>query len=112
MVLRTKLPTIITAMVAVIAPTEAYAAAGWTDAQTVNQFIARENSLDIIMTGTSNPMSCPSTSWFRLPTTASNYQVIVATVMNAKAQGKSVELWVYQCDTDGASWILGAWLTN
>jgi hypothetical protein len=90
----------------------AYAAAGWTAPSTIAQLVARENSLDVILSSSNNPMSCTSQNWYRLPTSAANYQVIAANIMAAKAQGKNVDVWAYACDTDGASLILGAWVTD
>ena len=90
----------------------AHAAPGWTTPSTINEFLTVEASLTVIMASGSNPMSCGSPTWYRLPASASNYQVIAANLMSAKAQGKNVKVWAQSCDTDGASLILAAWVTN
>ena len=90
----------------------AYAAPGWTTASTISQLITVDSNLAVILDNGNNPMSCGSPAWYRLPSTAANFQVIAANLLTAKAQGKSVEVWVSSCDTDGASLITGAWTTN
>lgn len=101
-----------TALVGTMMPAAAYAAPGWTAPSTISQIITAENYLTVILTTGSNPMSCASTTWYRLPTTAANYQTIAANLMTAKAQGKSVEVWASACDADGVSLIVAAWMTN
>lgn len=100
----------IVAIALLISPQLALAAPGWTVVSPIQEVVAQELGLTIILANGSNPVPCSSTTWFRLPLSAANYEVIASAILTAKAQGKPVQLWASSCAPDGVSQIVAAWV--
>lgn len=92
------------------APSTAFAAPGWTAPTLISELVVRENGIDIIVVTGSNPVPCPSSTYFRLSATAQNYEVIVSTILSAQARGRPVQMWASSCTTDGFSEIVAIWV--
>jgi hypothetical protein len=88
--------------------TPAFAGANYTEWSPISQLNPREFGLEFTLPQAGNPMPCSITGLFRIKKEADNYQVIVATVMSAAAQGKSVRVYAHLCDWDGASLVIAA----
>lgn len=79
---------------------------GMTSSATVNSVFAREAATDIYTSSTSNPMACGNPDIFRIRASASNYGVLISTLLTAYAAHRPVTMWVDSCDTDGASVVI------
>ena len=88
--------------------TPALAAANYTNWSPITQLNPREFGLELTLPQGGNPMPCAQNGLFRIKKEADNYQVIVATLMSAAAQGKAVRVYAHQCDWDGASLLIAA----
>jgi hypothetical protein len=99
------------ALIGLAYPSVVNAAPGWTTPSSAASAITAETWLTVILPAANNPMSCGTATWYRLPSSAPNYQVIVANILSAAAQGKKIQVWASSCDTDGASIITAAWTT-
>jgi hypothetical protein len=98
----------VAAMVAILTPYEAFAAEGYTSPAQVLDFGPREVSIDIYMPGPASPMNCSNVGWYRLKTSAYNYDMIASFILTQFAQKAPVRLYVNACDGDGASIIVAA----
>lgn len=96
------------AMAAILTPYEAFAAEGYTSAAQVLDFGPREVSIDIYMPGPVSPMNCSSVGWYRLKTSAYNYDMIASFILTQFAQKAPLRLYVNACDSDGASVVVAA----
>ncbi len=86
----------------------AMASPGYTLSATMSYFNGRDNGLDFSLGGVSNPMACASYYTLRLPPAATNYATVASTLMMAYALGRKVQVYVYNCDTDGVGIIAAA----
>lgn len=80
---------------------------GMTAAFTISGIFARDIGFDVEAQTVSNPMGCTLPGAFRVPTSATNRESMVATLLTAFSSGKQISLWVSGCDPDGASTVLG-----
>ena len=85
-------------------------AAGLTSPFTIGQMFPRELGYDMITSGPAitSPVGCSRTDAVRIVPTAANYQAIISTLIAAYLAGKTVKVWVTQCDTDGVSLFIAA----
>lgn len=81
----------------------AVAAPGYTNPSLVSNTSVRETAVEVNIPNGGNPMGCSTSSLFRIPSTASNYQAIVAAILSSTARGKRINVYAYACDTDGLS---------
>lgn len=90
----------------------AQAAPGWSSTFTIGQMIPRDVGYDLVSSGASitSPVGCSRTDAIRIVPTAQNYQAIVSTLLTAYSMGKTVKVWVTQCDTDNVSLFVAAWV--
>jgi hypothetical protein len=66
---------------------------------------ARDLGFDFYIANTTNPMSCSQPTTFRVANSMSNREAMVATLLSAFATQRSVAVYVYNCDSDGASLV-------
>lgn len=86
-------------------------AAGASNTFTITQLGPREMGTDFVVTPSiTSPVNCSFSTVVRVLSTAQNYQAIVASMLTAFSQQKTVRVWVTQCDTDGANIIIAAWV--
>jgi len=92
-------------------PQATSAAAGMSSSFVITQLVPREMGLDLITTSQTitSPANC-RTDAVRLPSSAANYNVIASSLITAFAAGKTVHVWVTQCDTDNVGLIVAAWV--
>ena len=100
---------IIASSLAALSPNSAEAAPGWTGYGNITDIIAAENGIVAVVNVSSSPVSCATTTWFRVASSSANYQTIASVILSAKTQGRPIKLWVSQCDTDGAFLATAAW---
>lgn len=86
------------------------ALAGWTAPSRASDLIAQELTVTVALPQSDNPLGCSIGTWYRLPTSASNYQAISAALMSAIAQGKEIQVWPSSCDSDGTGLIVAVWV--
>jgi hypothetical protein len=78
----------------------------YTSASIITSLAAREYGVEVYLPNANNPMGCSSVGWFRVVTSAQNYQAISSTLLSAQAQQKTITVYANSCDTDGASLIV------
>lgn len=85
---------------------EAIASPAYTTASVITSLASREYSVEVYLPSANNPMACSSVGWFRIVTSAQNYQAIASTLLSAQAQQKPITVYANGCDTDGTSLIV------
>jgi hypothetical protein len=66
---------------------------------------ARDLGFDFYINTTTNPMSCSQPTTFRIPNSMSNREAMAATLLSAFTTQRQVSVYVYNCDSDGASLV-------
>ncbi|KQZ21677.1 hypothetical protein [Caulobacter sp. Root1472] len=66
---------------------------------------ARDLGFDFYINGTTNPMGCSQPTAFRIANSMSNRETMAATLLTAFTTQRKVAVYVYNCDTDGASLV-------
>jgi hypothetical protein len=83
----------------------AYSAPDNTPAATLVGVNARDLGFDFYINNTTNPMSCSQPTTFRIPNSMSNREAMTATLLTAFTAQRQVSVYVYTCDSDGASLV-------
>jgi hypothetical protein len=100
----------VAAILAIASPVSATGPGVSLPAAVPSYFAPRENGVDFILPGVSNPMACSMPGTFRVLTTAQNYNAIASSIITAFSTQKKMEVWAYQCDTDGVSLVVAAFV--
>lgn len=96
-------------------PSAAYAAPAqaWTKPMAIVSFIPTDSGLAVVVDDAgdpaNNPMSCSSPTWLRISPNEVNYALISSTILTAFNQGKSIKVWVRDCNSDGSSHFVAVW---
>lgn len=85
-------------------------AAGWTTSVQVNSFIPTESQLTLVVSAHDNALGCTSPTWLHLHAADSEFALISSSLLTAFAQGKSVKVWASNCDSDGGTHFIAAWI--
>ena len=106
--MRTLILRAATTVAALTLPTGAvYAGPGYTAPTRILVIAPRDNSVDLYLS-TASPMGCSFSGWFRLFTSAANYNSIYSLLLTQYSSGGTVLLFSNSCDTDGSSIIVAA----
>jgi len=92
-------------------PAATSASAGISSSFVITQLVPREIGLHIVATpqNITSPANCRSDA-VRVPVSAANYNVIASSLITAFAAGKTVRVWVTQCDTYNVGLAVAAWV--
>ena len=77
----------------------ANAAPAYTTPSKITQIVSVETGVYMVLPNANNPMGCASITYYGIPSSAPNYQAIVATILTAQAQDKSISVFVYTCES-------------
>ncbi len=66
---------------------------------------ARDLGFDFYINNTTNPMGCSQPTTFRIANSMSNRETMAATLLTAFTAQRAVSVYVYTCDSDGASLV-------
>lgn len=101
--------TVCGALALMTIPAPAIAAPDFTTLSNISVFEPRETVVDMYLPTANNPMGCTAAGWFRLDSTASNYQAIYSLLLSTYMTGKRVKLYSFSCASDGTSMVKAAW---
>ena len=88
----------------------ASAVSGMSTSFKISQLVPREMGLDIITNqAVTSPANC-RTDAFRISSSTTNYNVLASSLITAFSTGKTVKVWVTQCDTDNVGLVVAAWI--
>lgn len=73
----------------------------------ISSINARDLGFDFYISGTTNPMNCSRPELFRISNSMSNRDAMVSLLITAFTTQRSVSVYAYSCDSDGASLVAG-----
>jgi len=83
----------------------ANASPAYTTPSKITQILSVEIGVYMVLPSANNPMGCASITYYGIPTSAPNYEAIVATILSAQAQDKSVSVFAYTCESSSNALI-------
>lgn len=92
-----------TVFAAFLATAAAAGTPGYTVMSPITSINIREAVIDLYIPQANNPMGCNSVGWYRVVTTAQNYNAIASFIIAQYESRKPIRLFVAGCDTDGTS---------
>lgn len=75
----------------------------YTTLSAITSMNIREAVIDVYLPQANNVMGCSSVGWYRVVTSAQNYNAIASFIIAQFEAHRTIRLYVAGCDTDGTS---------